>query len=319
MSKNKDILEITVGSGAGGKRIDKYLTEVLSDKSRSYIQRLIKNDSVFIDGRIADKNHRVRVGEILQIKDLDKFEMPSKIEPQEISLNILYEDDYLLAISKPPGISVHPSSGNYKNTLVNALLFYFKDNMADFTDQIRPGIVHRLDRDTSGVLVIAKSQKIQRKLSELFKERNVKKCYIALVLGLFSEKNGEIQLPVGRSRMDRKKMSVSIDRGRDAITGFTVKDSFKNNCSLLHVFPETGRTHQIRVHFSYIDHPVIGDKIYGNKDSDIICRDMGLEHHFLHAFRLSFFHPVTNKLLELEASLPEDLLKGLEFLSKFKI
>lgn len=191
--------------------------------------------------------------------------------------------------------------------------------MKGFPDRIRPGIVHRLDKETSGILIIAKNYLIQRKLSELFKRRDVKKCYIALVLGFFSEKSGIIDLPIGRSRMNRRKMQVSIDKGRDAITRFTLRDSYKNNCSLVHVFPETGRTHQIRVHFSYIDHPLIGDKKYGNRETDGICRSIGLNRHFLHAHKLSFYHPVTNKKIEIEDSLPGDLLKGLGFLQEFKI
>ena len=318
-SSNKNITEHTVEKGSDRKRIDTYLTEILDGRSRSYIQKLIECNNVLINGRAVAKNYRVRTGENLKIKDLEEFENPPDIKPQEIDLNILFEDDHLLIISKPAGISVHPSPGNYSNTLVNALLFHFEKYMKGFPDRVRPGIVHRLDKETSGILIIAKNQLIQGKLSELFKNREVKKCYVALVLGLFNEKNGRIELPIGRSRIDRKKMQVLIDRGRDAITSFTVKDSFSNNCSLVDIFPETGRTHQIRVHFSYISHPLIGDKKYGNNETDSICKNIGLKRHFLHAYRLCFSHPVTGEKMEIQDDLPEDLVKGLGFLEEFKI
>ncbi len=318
-SRNKKITVHTIEKVSDRERIDKYLTEMLDGKSRSYIQKLIEGNNVLINGRVVSKNCRVRAGETLEVRDLEEFGNPPDIKPQEIDLNILFEDRHLLIISKPAGISVHPSPGNYSNTLVNALLFHFEKYMRDFPDRVRPGIVHRLDKETSGILIIAKNHLIQGKLSELFKNRAVKKCYIALVLGLFNEKNGRIELPIGRSKIDRKKMQVSIDRGRDAITRFTVKDSFRNNCSLVDILPETGRTHQIRVHFSYIDHPLIGDKKYGNKETEGICKDIGLKRHFLHAYKLAFLHPVTDKKIEIEDDLPEDLAKGLGFLKEFKI
>lgn len=319
MSRNKNIKAHTIDNLAAGKRIDIYLRELLDDRSRSYVQRLIESENVLVNGCTVSKNHKLKTGEILEVKTLDSFESLPEIEPQQIRLKIIFEDDYLLIISKPPGISVHPSPGNYSNTLVNALMFHFEDSMKSFPDKIRPGIVHRLDKETSGILIVAKNNVIQYRISELFKRREVKKCYIALVLGLFREKGGVIELPIGRSRVNRQKMQVSVDKGRDASTRFDVMESFNNGCSLLHVFPETGRTHQIRVHFSYIDHPVIGDKKYGNKETEIISKTIGLTRHFLHAFKLSFYHPVTNKYLELVDEMPEDLLKSLEFLREFKI
>jgi 23S rRNA pseudouridine1911/1915/1917 synthase len=312
-------IRITVGAGTARKRIDSYLVEILTDKSRNYIQKLLENNSIFIDGRPVQKNHKIKPGDILEIKNPDKFELPPDIEPENIGLNILYEDDYFLIISKPPGLSVHPARGNYNNTLVNALLYHFSNNMKNFPDKIRPGIVHRLDKETSGILIVAKSPDIQRKLSDLFKKRMVKKCYTALVYGKFVEKSGEIDLPIGRSRLDRKKMAVLIDRGREAVTKFHVKDYFKNNCSLLYVYPKTGRTHQIRVHLSYIDHPLIGDKKYGNKDTDRITEEISLKRQFLHANKISFKHPVSGIDIELEDRLADDLLKSLEILENFKI
>jgi 23S rRNA pseudouridine1911/1915/1917 synthase len=224
----------------------------------------------------------------------------------------VYEDSYLLVISKEPGMLTHPVPGSNKNTVVNALLYHYS-NLSDLPGKDRAGIVHRLDKDTSGLLIVAKNNNIHCLLSEKFKNREIKKTYSALVWGKFPEKRGEIIIPVGRSRLDRKKMCVSIDAGRNAVTGFGVVEEFKN-VTLLDVYPETGRTHQIRVHLSYIGHPVIGDKIYGNSESKKEASRLGIERQFLHARRLEFIHPVTGKNMILEDELADDLLRCLKVL-----
>jgi len=229
---------------------------------------------------------------------------------------MLYEDKYFLIISKTAGITVHPAPGSFENTLVNAILFYLKKKPSQTLYGQRAGIVHRLDKDTSGLIIIAKNDVIAAKISEQFKSRTVEKKYTALVLGNFAEKKGEIRLPIGRSRIDRKKMGISIDRGREAVTDFVVTEEFEG-CSLLDVFPKTGRTHQIRVHLSYIDHPIIGDKQYGNKESEAIAHDIGLDRQFLHASKLKFIHPENGKVIEIEDRLADDLNTALNNL-KFK-
>lgn len=191
-------------------------------------------------------------------------------------------------------------------------------NCLDSKDSMRPGIVHRLDKDTSGLIIVAKDCTSQYKMAELFKKRQVEKTYVALVAGSFNEKSGKISLPVGRSRIDRKKMAVCIDSGRSAVTDFEVMESFKG-CTLLKVYPKTGRTHQIRVHLNYIDHPVIGDLSYGNSDSAKLANVLGLSRQFLHAQKLTFCHPYTNKKIEIEDELADDLKKCLEILKKNKI
>ena len=302
-----------------GIRIDVYLTEKIPDKSRSYIQKLIERGLIIIKNRPVNKNYRIHGDETIEVEALEGNGEINDIKPFRSKLNILYEDDYLFFISKPPGLTVHPAAGNKDRTLANALIYYFMENNIELSDTVRPGIVHRLDKDTSGVLVIAKDDNIQRKLSELFKKRMIKKRYITLVLGHFKETEGEIILPIARSRIDRKKMAVSIDKGRESTTAFKVNQSFSNNCSLIDVYPRTGRTHQIRVHLNYIGHPVIGDSKYGNTLTRDIADQIGINRQFLHASSLSFIHPVFNTPIAVDDGLPDDLFKALAFLEAFKI
>jgi 23S rRNA pseudouridine1911/1915/1917 synthase len=380
MQKNSKKTTFIVSEESAGLRIDNFLSVKIPDKSRSHLQKLIESLFVKVNGQGVSKNHKLSPGDIVEFTDRDTIEhaFSGNIKPQKIPLKILYEDDYYLIISKDAGISVHPSQGRYENTLVNALLFYFKNhekNLSYFMksinginnintiesmysldgstddssteatdglhsdasvnvdktntnnmdistvgadgsysmDSMRPGIIHRLDKDTSGLIIVAKDSTSQYKMAELFKNRQVEKTYLVLVAGGFSEKKGKISLPIGRSRIDRKKMAVSIDSGRNAVTDFEVREDFKE-CALLNAYPKTGRTHQIRVHFSYIDHPVISDKTYGNGESTRIGNTLGLNRQFLHAKKLSFYHPFTNKRVEIEDELAQDLKKSLELL-----
>jgi 23S rRNA pseudouridine1911/1915/1917 synthase len=310
-NNSDDLTTLKVSEESSGQRIDRFLAFQIKNQSRTYIQKVIENNYVSVNGKIVAKNFELSVNDIVVIRNLGKFEILKKeIKPQNISLKVVFEDEYFLIISKTAGITVHPAPGSLENTLVNAILFYLKKKPSRTLYGQRAGIVHRLDKDTSGLIIIAKNDVIARKISEQFKSRIVEKKYTALVLGNFAEKKGEIRLPIGRSRVDRKKMGISIDRGREAITDFAVTEEFKG-CSLLDVFPKTGRTHQIRVHLSYIDHPIIGDKQYGNKESEAIAHDIGLDRQFLHASKLKFLHPENGKIIEIEDSLAEDLHSAL--------
>jgi 23S rRNA pseudouridine1911/1915/1917 synthase len=313
-----EVITFTVNQESSGQRIDRFLALQIKNQSRSHIQKVIDNKYVSVNGKIVAKNFELSASDVVAIRNLDHLEILNKqIKPQNISLNVIFEDKYFLIISKIAGITVHPAPGSFENTLVNAILFYLKKNPCQTLYNQRAGIVHRLDKDTSGLIIIAKNDVIARKISEQFKSRTVEKKYKALVLGNFSEKKGEIRLPIGRSRVDRKKMGVSIDRGREAVTDFVVTEEFEG-CSLLDVFPKTGRTHQIRVHLRYIDHPIIGDKQYGNKESERIARDIGLNRQFLHASKLKFLHPENGKVIEIEDKLADDLNSALNNLKMKK-
>ena len=297
-----------------GERIDKFLSNNLKDVSRSRIQKLITEGKVLVNGAMVTKHHRLICGAEINITDLSSINHNPAINAEAIDLNIVYEDKSLLVISKEAGMLTHPAPGNDRHTLVNALMYHCK-NLSKLSGDERAGIVHRLDRDTSGLLVVAKDENVHHRLSAMFADRKIKKTYIALAEGRFKEDRGEIKLPIGRSRIDRKKMSVAIDNGRDAITAFEVEEEFRQ-AALLSVYPQTGRTHQIRVHLAYIGHPIIADQVYGSRFSSKIAKKIGLERQFLHAAKLVFTHPVTEKVMEFEDPLPPDLAKSLENLRR---
>ena len=314
--KDSKGLNFNVGPGIDGLRIDKFLTEHIKNISRSQIQKIISKGKVEVNSIVVNKHYRLVENDEVLVKSLESARQNLDIAPQKIKLKIVYEDDYLIVISKEPGMLTHPAQGSTKDTLVNALLYHFKD-LSGVQGEQRAGIIHRLDKDTSGLIIIAKNDDVHAKISDMFKSREVKKIYSALVAGLFNESRGEIVLPIGRSRIDRKKMGISIDQGREAVTRFEVAEEFgPKQCTLLDVYPQTGRTHQIRVHLSYIGHPVIGDEVYGNKDSRSIAKDLGLKRQFLHARRLKFRHPVTGKDMDLEDGLFDDLKKCLKELRR---
>ncbi|MFZ3085700.1 MAG: RluA family pseudouridine synthase [Candidatus Hydromicrobium sp.] len=313
MSKREDsTLSFTVDAGSSGQRIDKFLTSRIENTSRSHIQNIIGRDKVKVNGKVVNKHYRLAENDRVTIEGFKEGGPYTEVTPQKINLRVVYEDQYLLVISKKSGVLTHPVPGFSKDTIVNALLYHY-DKLSNLSGKDRAGIVHRLDKDTSGLLIIARDDNTHRLLSEKFKEREIKKTYTALVWGSFSESKGEIILPIGRSRMDRKKMSISIDRGRDAVTRFEVKEEFENS-TLLDIYPETGRTHQIRVHLSYIGHPIIGDAIYGSAESKKMAEELGIGRQFLHAKRLEFTHPVTGKQIVLEDKLSDDLLRCLKIL-----
>jgi len=304
-TKNADGQNFLTDPANAGQRIDKFLSDNLKDISRSRIQKLITEGKALVGGKHVSKHYRLIEGDNIDISGLSTENGHADIAPEAIELNIIYEDGHILVISKRAGMLVHPASGNNEHTLVNALLYHCKD-LSRLSGDDRAGIVHRLDRDTSGLLIVAKNETVHAKLSDMFKNRSIKKTYIALVAGKFEEEKGHIDLPIGRSRIDRKKMSIAVDRGRRALTDFKV-DKELGQASLLNIYPGTGRTHQIRVHMSYIGHPIIADKIYGNSVSERLAKKIGLKRQFLHASKLKFVHPVSGKEMEFTDKLPEDL------------
>lgn len=275
-------------------RIDKYLTEELAGTSRSKIQKLIADGFVLVNGQPVKANYKLEAEDNVSLYIPEAEEVD--VEAENIPIDIIYEDEDIVVVNKAQGMVVHPGAGNPNGTLVNALLYHIKD-LSGINGQIRPGIVHRLDKDTSGILVVAKNDEAHVKLSEQLQDRSVKRKYYALVHGVLPHEHGTINAPIGRDPKDRQKFTVIRD-GKEAISHFKVLERFKD-FSLLEVSLETGRTHQIRVHFNYIEHPIAGDKIYGPRKS------LEGKGQFLHARRLEFIHPKTGEVMSFEAELPE--------------
>ncbi len=292
-----------------GLRLDVYLASRLSSLSRTHIQKLIKAGHVSVNNMAADSSrYKIKLNDCIDVTIPPPED--SIFEPEKIPLDIIYEDKHLIILNKSPGIVVHPASGRKSHTLVNALLYYSK-HLSQIGGLQRPGIVHRLDKDTSGVMVVAKTDSVHVALSMQFQNREIVKKYYALVEGLFKQANGTIELPIGRSIRNRKKMAVGMKRSRKAVTSYKVLKQFRD-CTLLEIGLHTGRTHQIRVHMAYTHHPVIGDKTYYTKSKK--CKDLGINRQMLHAYMLGFIHPVTNKYLEFTAPLPYDMKRAIEIL-----
>jgi len=301
--KNKNLIFYT-DLNDKGLRIDKFLNNKELNISRSKLQKLIRLGKVKSYGEIISKNYILKGCEKIEIEDTEVPVSRINAKPQDIQIKIIFEDDYIIAVSKAAGMVVHPAPGHFEGTLINALINY-DEKLSGVGGGLRAGIVHRLDKDTSGIILIAKDERTHTLLSEKFRDREIKKTYEALVLGYFKEPEGSINLPVGRSMKDRKKMGVVL-RGRQSQTEFKILNEYKG-ATLIEAYPKTGRTHQIRVHFSYIGHPIIGDKDYGNKESEKIAKEAGLFRQFLHSKRIVFNHPVTNELIDLNDELPYDL------------
>lgn len=288
------------------KRLDIYLSENNEELSRSAIQRLIEEEKIQINNKKAKASYKVQLGDKINIKEVPAKEI--ELKAQNIPLEIIYEDDDIIVINKPKGLVVHPANGNPDGTLVNAIMAICKDSLSGIGGEIRPGIVHRLDKDTSGILIVAKNDQAHVNLSEQIKNREVKKTYIALVRGVVKENEATIDMPIGRSTRDRKKMAVD-KKGKNAITHIKVLRRY-DEYTLLEVRIETGRTHQIRVHLSEIGYPVVGDTVYSNGKNRF-----GIVGQCLHAKSLDFKHPITGKEMHLEAELPEyfkNIIKELE-------
>lgn len=288
---------VTFQIDSAGERLDKVIATHLPDLSRALVQRLIKQGQITVNGRSTKPSYRVEAGDTVVVHI--PSETPPPVAPEPIPLDIIYEDQHLLAVNKPAGMVVHPALGHHSGTLVNAVLAHCPQT-ATVGGPDRAGIVHRLDKDTSGLILIAKDQAIHTALQRQFKRRRVQKTYLALVEGHPSPRQGIIDAPIGRDKRQRKKMSV-VRTGREARTTYHVIEMFDEHC-LLELQPETGRTHQIRVHLAWLGHPVVGDTVYGYRKQRL------LKHrHFLHASGLSLAHPVTHQTLSLTAPLPDDL------------
>ncbi|QQY77915.1 RluA family pseudouridine synthase [Mycoplasma mycoides subsp. capri] len=294
--------KITLNSLNTTLRLDKLLVELLTsyDYSRSYIQKLIKEECISVNNQIiTNNNFVVKPNSEITITIKDPILDPNLVKNDEIDLDIIYQDDDLLVINKQNNITVHPSLNNTNNTIVNALLASDVE-ISSINGELRPGIVHRIDKQTTGLLIVAKNDKTHKLLSEMFKNHQIYKEYLAIVTGVIKPNKGLIDAPIGRSQIDRKKMSVTAKNSKQAITTFEVAERFLKN-TLVKCQIQTGRTHQIRVHFNYINHPVLNDPVYGKKHQEFT--DFG---QYLHAYKLKFIHPITKKEIELISPLPKE-------------
>jgi 23S rRNA pseudouridine1911/1915/1917 synthase len=294
------VTNVVVPPAAAGQRLDRFLAALDELGSRTAAERLLADGRVLVDGAQRPKSHRLEGGEILEVELPERKE--STLIPEDLELRITYEDEHLLVVDKPAGVAVHPSAGHGTGTLVHGLL---GRAVAGGEDSTRPGIVHRLDRDTSGLLIVARSEEAHRRLQRMIGQRKIQREYLALVRGRPKSHRGRIEAEIGRDRSDPTRVSLDTASPREAATQFEVAE-FLGAHTLLRVHLETGRTHQIRVHLSAIDLPVAGDRVYGAPG------DLGLERQFLHAARLAFEHPLTGARVEAESPLPPDLAAALD-------
>ena len=292
-----------------GKRLDNFIVQNVDNLTRSYIKNLIDDELVTVNGKKRKAGYSLKENDIINIQIPEDKE--ANIKAEDIKLNIMYEDDDILIVDKEKGMVVHPANGNYSGTMVNSLMYSHKDKLSSINGTIRPGIVHRIDKDTSGILVVAKNDNAHKKLSEQFKVHSITRKYIALVKGIIKEDTMDIDYPIGRSSKDRKKMAVTYKNSKEAKTHIKVLKRFYNsNVTLVEATLETGRTHQIRVHMAYVGHPLVGDEVYGKKDPRF-----KIEGQMLHAKTLGFIHPTKNSYIEFESNLPEyylEIFKKLE-------
>lgn len=291
-----------------GIRLDKYISDNV-EYSRNNVLKLIENESVLVNGVSQKASYKVKENDVIEINE-DILNEEIDIVPQKMNLDIIYEDKDIMVINKPSGLVVHPGSGNKDQTLVNGLLWHTKE-LSDMNGEERPGIVHRLDKDTSGLMLVAKTNQAHQILSEKFQKHDIKRTYVALVKGVFSHNTATIDAPIGRDKINRKKMCVTKDNSKKAITHLSVIKRYKSY-TLVELNLETGRTHQIRVHMSYIGYPVVNDPIYNNKKSD----DFG---QLLHSKNIEFIHPITNEKMYFECDLPLEFKKYLENLDQEQI
>lgn len=302
-------LQYEVTAEEDGLRLDQYIAGRCMDLSRSYIQKLIKESRVTINKNIQTKTKTaVQESDIVNVSLPDPKEL--EIKPQDIPLDILYEDNDVLVVNKPKGMVVHPAPGHYEDTLVNAVLYHCRDNLSGINGVLRPGIVHRIDKDTTGALIVCKNDKAHQKIADQLRAHTITRSYRAIVYNNFSEDEGMINAPIGRHPTNRKKRMVTEKNSKEAITHYKVLDHLNHKFNYIECRLETGRTHQIRVHMSHIGHPLLGDEVYGPANSKF----KNLQGQTLHAATLGFIHPTTEEYMEFSAPLPdyfEKLLKTL--------
>jgi 23S rRNA pseudouridine1911/1915/1917 synthase len=324
----KNHIEIHIPAGQKKERLDVYLTNHIENATRNKVQEAIKRGEVLVNKVVVKPSYAIAPNDIITVELLRPD--PPEIKAEEIPLNIVFEDEYLLVVNKPSGMVTHPAYKNYSGTLVNALLHHSNrlsqyHSEEDETEFVRPGIVHRLDKDTSGLLVIAKDEITHSKLAKQFAAKTTEREYNAIVWGKFKQHNGTIDAPLGRSKSDRRKIAV-IAEGKRAITDYEVMEEF-GYLSFIRLHLRTGRTHQIRVHLSYIHHPVFGDETYGGREivtggiegkkkSEVKNLLELMPRQALHAKKLGFIHPVTKEMMRFESDLPEDMLSVLQFLRR---
>jgi 23S rRNA pseudouridine1911/1915/1917 synthase len=283
-------------------RLDKYVS-LNSDYSRSTIEKMLDESYILVNDKIEKASYKVKEGDVITIKD--GFVKETNVVPKEMDIDVVYEDDYLMVINKPSGLVVHPGAGNYDNTLVNGLLNY--TNLAEGEDETRPGIVHRIDKDTSGLLLVAKDEKAEEILINYFKNKEVHREYVALLVGEFPHDEATIDAPIGRDPKNRKRMCVTANNGKKSVTHLKVLKRYKGY-TLVKCVLETGRTHQIRVHMAYIGYPVYNDPVYGHSHSEF--------GQFLHSAKMDFIHPVTHKEMHFECPIPTEFQEFLDTLDK---
>lgn len=292
----ENVARLIISSSFQNKRLDVFICESFPELTRSFVHKLFLGNRILLNKKFVSKHHKVKINDEVLIN----FPEPKSfdVKAQNININIVYEDEFLMVVNKPKGMVVHPAPGHYDKTLVNALMWHCKKCLSDIGGVLRPGIVHRIDKDTSGLLLVAKTNDAYFNLVEQIKNHNVVRIYEAVAYGVFKHSNGVLNYPIGRSNHDRKKMAVCFSGGKEAVTHFEVLKQFKNFAHLK-LKLETGRTHQIRVHMAYVRHPLVGDEIYGPKNG------IKLNGQCLHAKRIEFFHFKLRKRLSFECELDE--------------
>lgn len=303
-----DYSEYIAGEEDAGNRIDSFLAEKLPLLSRSYIQKQIKECNILVNGSKTKAGYKICASDTVRVYETPAEEL--EIKPENIPLDIIYEDNDIIVINKPKHMVVHPAPGHYSGTVVNALLYHCKDSLSGINGILRPGIVHRIDQDTTGAIVACKNDTAHRSLAGQLKEHSITRTYHAIVNNHIKEEEGTVATTIGRHPVDRKKMAVNVKGGRDAVTHYKVLDNLDNRYTYIACNLETGRTHQIRVHMAYIGNPVLGDSLYGPAKCPF-----NLEGQVLHAKTLGFIHPSTGKYMEFEAPLPDYFKKLLGILS----
>lgn len=293
--------EFLIDETSLNSRLDVFLTDEIPDFSRSYLKKLIDGSLVTVNGACTKPNYKLKLGDSIEVAV--PAPIPLEVQPESIPIQAIFEDESILVVDKPAGMVVHPAPGNFTGTLVNAVLSHCSD-LSGIGGVERPGIVHRLDKDTSGLIVIAKNDKALQSLTKQFKDRVVKKQYLALARGILKKHSGIINAPIGRHKINRKKMAVNVESGREAITHYEIVEQFKL-FAFIKLFPKTGRTHQIRVHLSHIGNPILCDKLYNGASSHPVIKT--LTRQALHAYKLEFQHPCSGRTVEFESPLPKDI------------